>query len=98
MTCISKEYCKLFVPGIFTVTLWLVCELPYQELIISVWFMYGKQGNNEEKFPLLSLLFNAISIINFESVSGIQVKVFWVVMCSVMVQYQCFRGSCCLHL
>jgi len=28
-----------------------------------------------------------------------QVKVFWVVMlCSVVVGYQCFRGLCCLHL
>jgi hypothetical protein len=28
-----------------------------------------------------------------------QVKVFWVVMlCSVAVGYQCFRGPCCLHL
>jgi len=28
-----------------------------------------------------------------------QVKVFWVVMlCNGSVQYQCFRGLCCLHL
>jgi hypothetical protein len=28
-----------------------------------------------------------------------QVKVFWVVMvCSVVLGYHCFRGSCCLHL
>jgi len=29
---------------------------------------------------------------------GIQVKVFWVVMCSVVAGYLCFRGPCCLHL
>jgi len=29
----------------------------------------------------------------------VQVKIFWVVMlCSVAVGYQCFRGSCCPHL
>jgi hypothetical protein len=29
----------------------------------------------------------------------IQVKVLWVVMpWSIVVGYQCFRGSCCLHL
>jgi len=27
------------------------------------------------------------------------VKIFWVVMlCSVVVGYQCFRGQCCLQL
>jgi len=29
----------------------------------------------------------------------IQVMVFWAVtLCSVVVWYQCFGGSCCLHL
>jgi hypothetical protein len=29
----------------------------------------------------------------------IQAEVFWVVMlCNVVVGYQCFRGPCCLHL
>jgi hypothetical protein len=29
----------------------------------------------------------------------IQVEVFWVVMlCSAVVGYKCFRGSCCPHL
>jgi hypothetical protein len=32
-------------------------------------------------------------------VVNIQVKVFWVVtLCTVVVEYQCFRGPCCLHL
>jgi hypothetical protein len=30
---------------------------------------------------------------------SLKVKIFWVVMlCSVAVGYQCFRGSCCPHL
>jgi hypothetical protein len=33
------------------------------------------------------------------TVVEIQIEVFWVVMlCSVVVGYQCFRGSCCLHV
>jgi hypothetical protein len=32
-------------------------------------------------------------------VGKIQIMVFWVVMlCTVAVEYHCFRGSCCLHL
>jgi len=32
-------------------------------------------------------------------VAKIELTVFWVVaLCSVVVEYQCFKGPCCLHL
>jgi hypothetical protein len=40
-------------------------------------------------------------VTKFEIFTAVNIKVesFWVVMlCSVVVVYQCFRGPCCLHL
>jgi hypothetical protein len=35
----------------------------------------------------------------YEQFLLLQVKVFWVVtLCSIVVEYQCFREPCCLHL
>jgi hypothetical protein len=49
-------------------------------------------------FLLYMLHCRVISSI-LEFILLVQVQLFWVMMlCSVVVGYQCFRGPCCLHL
>jgi hypothetical protein len=52
-----------------------------------------------ETMILIWILINYFTDVRFEALTAVKIQVvFWVVMpCSVVVGYQCFRGSCQLH-
>jgi hypothetical protein len=57
------------------------------------------QGGVEVNIPMQKKMFvkGNVPVVNTYSIL-VQVEVFWVVMCSVVVGYQCFRAYCCLCL
>jgi len=96
--CSVKAQGQLYIPLDFTSLHFSIATLFHFSYVTVVWmhtYIYRSQkGINTPIFNCCSQAWYEVSI-----VVKIQTAVFWVMMpCSVVVEYQYFRGPFCLHL